>query len=76
MQGLEGPGPTNIQHISNSTSVNIQHICLYMKKGVQSFGIKVFSRLPQSLKKAASNIEQFKTAVKRYLLTYLLLLHR
>jgi hypothetical protein len=31
---------------------------------------KVFNSLPQSLKKATSNINKFKTALKRYLVTH------
>jgi hypothetical protein len=47
------------------------------QNGVHSFSIKVFDSLPQSLKKATGNIKQFKTALKRYLLTHsLLLLYR
>jgi hypothetical protein len=40
------------------------------KKGVHSFGIKVFSNIPQGLKKATAIIKQFQTTLKRYLLTH------
>jgi hypothetical protein len=49
------------QHSSN--------LSLYQKGG-HSFGIKMFSNLPQSLKKATGNIKQFKTALKFYLHTH------
>jgi hypothetical protein len=38
-------------------------LAIYRKR-VHSFGIEVFSNLPQSLKKATGNIEQLKTALK------------
>jgi hypothetical protein len=40
------------------------------QKGVHSFGIKVFDNLPRSLKKLTGNSKQFKTALKRSLLTH------
>jgi hypothetical protein len=60
----------NINMRQKLNFLNIEQIYLYIKKGVHSLDIKVFSTLPQSLKKATGNIKQFKTALKCYLLTH------
>jgi hypothetical protein len=59
----------NINTSQNSTSTNIHQIYLYIKKGVHSFGIKVFNNLPQSLKILTGNSKQFK---KHWNITYIL----
>jgi hypothetical protein len=57
-------------HHINTTQLPQKFIkSISMSKGVHFFGIKVFNSLPQSLKKATGSIKQFKTALKRYLLT-------
>ena len=47
------------------------HLSLY-QKGLHYIGIKVFNRLPASIKQLSNDVKQFKKALREFLFLFLL----